>query len=50
MVKLQEVNGQYTISIPKEKVIQAGFKKGDQLTVDFDKRTGELIISKLKEH
>jgi len=49
MVKLQEVKGQYTISIPKEKVLQAAWKKGDTLTIDFDKRTGELIISKLKE-
>jgi len=48
MIKLQEVKGQYTISIPKEKVLQAGWKKGDALAVDFDRRTGELILSRLK--
>lgn len=47
MVKLQEFKGQYTISIPKEKVNQAGLKKGDALSIDYDKRTGELIIAKL---
>lgn len=49
MVKLQEVKGQYTISIPREKVAQAGWKKKDVLACDYDRRTGELIISKLKE-
>jgi bifunctional DNA-binding transcriptional regulator/antitoxin component of YhaV-PrlF toxin-antitoxin module len=48
MVKLQEVKGQYTISIPKEKIIQACLKKGDVLAIDFDKRTGELILAKVK--
>lgn len=47
MVKLQEVKGQFTISLPKEKVIQAALKKGDNLAVDYDKRTGELILSKI---
>jgi len=50
MVKLQEVKGQYTISIPKEKVIQAGLKKGDFLSIDFDKRTGELILAKINNN
>jgi len=47
MVKLQEVKGQYTISLPKEKILQAGLKKGDLLAVDFDKRTNEIIISRI---
>lgn len=50
MVKLQERNGQYTLSIPKEKVMQVGWKKGDTLAVDFDRRTSELIIGKLKDN
>lgn len=49
MVKLQEVKGQYTISIPKEKVQQAGWKKGDKLATDYDRRTEELVITKIKE-
>lgn len=48
MVKLQECKGQYTISIPKEKVLETGWKKGDQLSTNFDKRTGELILSRIK--
>ncbi len=48
MVKLQQVKGQYTISIPKEKVLQADWRKGDVLACDFDRRTGELILSKVK--
>lgn len=48
MVKLQEFEGQYTISLPKEKVMQAGLKKGDTLAIDYDKRNNELIITKLQ--
>lgn len=47
MVKLQQVKGQYTISIPREKVLQAGWKKGDLLSCDYDRRTGEIILSKI---
>lgn len=48
MVKVQQLKGgQFTITLPLDKVKQAGIKKGDALAVDYDKRTGELILSKI---
>lgn len=49
MVKLQEVKGQYTITLPRDKVIQAGWQKHEELTIDYDRRTSELIIGRLKK-
>jgi bifunctional DNA-binding transcriptional regulator/antitoxin component of YhaV-PrlF toxin-antitoxin module len=49
MVKLQECKTQYTISIPKDRILETGWRKGDRLSINFDKRTGELILSRLKE-
>lgn len=49
MVKLQETKGQYTITIPKDKVIQAGWVKGQELTIDYDRRTQELIVGALRK-
>jgi bifunctional DNA-binding transcriptional regulator/antitoxin component of YhaV-PrlF toxin-antitoxin module len=49
MVKLQEVKGQYTITIPKEKIKETGWQKGQELSINFDKRNQELIISKINE-
>lgn len=50
MVRVQQTKaGQYFISLPLEKVAQAGLKKGDQLSVDYDRRTGELILAKVSQ-
>jgi hypothetical protein len=47
MVKIQEVKGQYTISIPREKIKETGWQKGDEICMNFDRRTGELVIRKI---
>ena len=47
MPKLQFNNSQYTVTIPKEYVEQAGLKKGDTLTISFNER-GNLELSKVK--
>lgn len=46
-MKLQENNGQYHINIPKTKIKSAGWKKGEELDINIDTRTGELIIKKI---
>lgn len=47
MVKLQYNKQQYSITIPKEFVKQAGLDKGDIVTVSFNER-GNLEIRKVK--
>lgn len=47
MAKLQAYNKQFTISIPKEYVDQAGWKKGDTITVSFNER-GNIELKKVK--
>lgn len=47
MVKLQEVNGQYFITIPREYVHDKGWKKGQELIIGFDS-TGNLLIRESK--
>ena len=48
MVKLQKVKKQYTVTIPEGYVIQAGWKKGDTLTISFNER-GNLELAKVKK-
>jgi hypothetical protein len=48
MAKLQYNNGQYTITISKEYVQQAGWVKGDVLTQSFNER-GNLELKKVKQ-
>lgn len=48
MVKLQYTNGQHTVTIPREYVMQAGLQKGDVLTVSFNER-GNLEFKKVKQ-
>lgn len=48
MVKLQEFKGQFTVSIPTEKIKNAGWKKGDLLDCNFDNRTGEIVLKRVQ--
>lgn len=47
MVKIQYNKNQYTITIPKEYISQAGLSKGDSVTVSFNER-GNLELMKVK--
>jgi|TARA_Y100000034_G_C6904925_1_gene419590 bifunctional DNA-binding transcriptional regulator/antitoxin component of YhaV-PrlF toxin-antitoxin module len=47
MPKLQEVDGKFTITIPKEYVEQAKLKKGDTLVLNFNER-GNLELVRIK--
>ena len=49
MVKLQESDGRYFITIPKEYVLDKGWKKSQDLLLGFD-ADGNIIIkaSKIK--
>ena len=47
MAKIQYNQNQYTVTIPKEYVEQAGLKKGDVVTVSFNER-GNLELKKVK--
>lgn len=49
MVKLQESDGRYFITLPREYVHDKGWKKGQELLIGFDPN-GNLIIraSKIK--
>lgn len=45
---LQHNKNQYTITISKEYIDQAGLKKGDVLTMSFNER-GNLELKKVKK-
>ncbi len=47
MVKIQYNKSQYTVTIPKEYISQAGLNKGDTVTISFNER-GNLELKKLK--
>jgi len=47
MVKLQHNKRQFHVTIPKVYVEQAGWNKGDALTISFNER-GNLELSKVK--
>jgi len=44
MPKLQEIKGQFTITVPKELIKKKGWKKGQSLIFVFNER-GNLEIS-----
>ncbi len=48
MVKLQEAMGQFSITLPKNKVIRKGWKKGQELDVDYNEK-GNLEIVEIKK-
>ncbi len=48
MVKLQEKNGQYSITIPKEYVRDKGWKKGEELILGFDSN-GNILIKGVRQ-
>lgn len=48
MVKLQETNGQYFITIPKEYVENKGWKKGESLIIGFN-QDGDIVIKEVKK-
>ena len=48
MVKLQEANGKYTVTIPKEFVKSKGWKKGEILVLGFDSN-GDLVLREVKK-
>jgi len=48
MVKLQENKERFFISVPKEYVEQAGWSKGEILTVSFNER-GNIELSNKKK-
>lgn len=48
MVKLQETMGQFSITIPKSKVIRKRWKKGQELDIDFNEK-GNLEIVEIEK-
>lgn len=44
MPKLQEINGQFTITVPKSLVKKKGWKKGEELFFAFNER-GNLELT-----
>jgi hypothetical protein len=48
MPKIQCQREQFTITIPKEYVLQAGLKKGDLMTISFNER-GNIEFQKVKQ-
>ncbi len=47
MAKIQYNKSQFTLTIPKPYIDQAGWKKGDVITVSFNER-GNLELKKVK--
>ena len=47
MVKIQNNGSQFTVTVPKEYIVQAGLGKGDVVTVSFNER-GNLELKKVK--
>ena len=48
-VKIQEVKGRFSITLPKDIVEQLGLKKGDPLFINFDKRLNVIEIERKKD-
>lgn len=48
MVKLQEVNGRYFLTIPKEYVAEKGWVKGQVIVIGYD-QNGNLILKDVKK-
>lgn len=49
MVKLQETFGQFSITLPKSKILRKGWKKGQELDIDFNEK-GNLEIVEVKNN
>ena len=49
MVKIQEVNGRLSISLPKQIARIKGWQKGHELVFNIDVRTGKIMIDKIEE-
>ena len=49
MVKLQEFEGRYFITFPKNIVKNKGWKKGEDLIIGFN-QDGDIIIREVKKH
>ena len=49
MVKLQEVNGQFFITVPKEYVKEKRWIKGQELVLGFD-QNGNIIIKEIRKY
>jgi hypothetical protein len=47
MVRLQETNGRFFLTIPKEYVEEKGWTKGQTLVLGFDS-SGNIIIKDIK--
>lgn len=47
MVKIQQVKDRFFISVPKEYIAQANWKKGDDVTVSFNER-GNIELKKVE--
>lgn len=48
MVEIQESGRQFTVTIPREYVLQAKLKKGDPVTVSFNER-GNSELAKVRK-
>ncbi len=48
MVKLQEMMGQFSITIPRNKILRKGWKKGQELDIDFNEE-GNLEIVEIEK-
>jgi hypothetical protein len=48
MVKLQENGGQFFITIPREYVLEKGWKKHQDICIGFDAQ-GNLVLKAVKE-
>lgn len=48
MPKIQCQREQFTITIPREYILQSGLKKGDLMTISFNER-GNIEFQKVKQ-
>lgn len=46
MVKIQENNKQFTLTIPRDIALDLGFKKGTEVVISTDSRGEEMIVRK----
>ena len=44
MVKLQETMGQFSITLPKNKVLRKGWKKGQELDIELNEKGNQEIV------
>ena len=48
MVKLQETMGQFTITLPKNKILRKGWKRGQELDIEINEK-GNLEIIEIEK-